>query len=76
MTLPLSTAYPGRELGHFVEHGMDLRHDFFAIYDDGLPVRGAQGQVQDRALFRDVHLLAADPGIKTSLQTGLLRQLQ
>ena len=76
VALPLPIAHPGGEVGHLVEHGVDLGHDIFAVHDDGLPFGGAQGNVQDGPLLRDVDLLAPEHGIDASPQAGLLRQLQ
>src|ERR1700730_17602689 len=33
MTLPLATAHTLGEVGHLVEHGMNLGHDVLAVYD-------------------------------------------
>ena len=64
------------EVGHLVEHGVDLGHNVFAIDDDGCSFRRAQGHVQDRPLLRDVDLLAAKHGVDSRSQARLLGQLQ
>ena len=76
VALPFAAAHPVGEVSHLVEHGMDLRHDVFAIHDDGLPFGGAQGHVQDGPLFRDVDFVPAKHGIDAGPQAGFLRQLQ
>ena len=51
------------EVGHLVEHGVDLGHDVLAVDDDRLPLRGAQGDVQHGAVLGDVDLVAAEHGV-------------
>ena len=63
------------EAGHPVEHGVDLGHDVFAVDDDRLALRGAQGHVQDGAIFGDVDLLAAKHGVDPRSQARFLGQL-
>ncbi len=76
VALPLPAAHPVGEIGHLIENGMDLGHHVLAIHDDGLPLGGAQGHVQDGPLFGDVDLLAPEHGIDSGPQAGFLRQLQ
>ena len=64
------------ELGHLVEHGVDLRHDVLAVDDDRRALRRAQRHVQDRAVLGDVDLLAAEHGVDPRAQAGFLGQLQ
>ena len=64
------------EVGHLVEHGVDLGHDVLAIDDDGCSSRRAQRHVQDGAVLGDVDLLAAEHGVDPRAQAGFLRQLQ
>ncbi len=64
------------EVGHLVEHGVDLGHHVLAVDDDRCAARRAQGHVQDGAVFRDVDLVAAEHGVDPRAQAGFLRQLQ
>ncbi len=64
------------EIGHLVQHGVNLRHNIFALERNGLAFGGAQGHVQDGALLGDVDLLSPEHGIDVRPQTGFLRQLQ
>ena len=64
------------EVGHLVEHGVDLGHDVLAVHDDGRASRRAQGHVQDGPVLRDVDLLAAEHGVDPRAQAGFLGQLQ
>src|SRR5215470_4809685 len=63
------------ELGHLVEHGMNLRHDVLAVDDDGRASRRPQRHVQDRAIFRDVDFLAPEHRVDSFAQPGLLGEL-
>ena len=65
-----------REVGHLVEHGMDLRHDVLAVDDDRAPVGRAQGDVQDGPLLGDVDLLAAEHGVDARREARLLGQIE
>ncbi len=76
VALPRAAAHAVREVGHLVEHGVDLRHDVLAVHDDRRAARGAQGHVQDGAVLRDVDLLAAEHGVDALAQAGFLGQLQ
>ena len=64
------------EVGHAIEHGVDLGHDVFAVDQDRLTSRSAQGHVQDGAVLGDVDLLAAKHGVDASFQARFLGQLQ
>jgi len=75
MAFPRSAPHPIAEIGHLVEHSMDCGHHILTIYDDGCSTRGAQGDMQDRSLFRDIDLLAPEHGIDSRLQTGFFGQL-
>ena len=55
---------------------MHLGHHVLAVHDDGLPLGGAQGHVQDGPLLGDVDLLPPKHGIDSGPQAGFLRQLQ
>src|SRR5262245_36145361 len=62
------------EGGDLVEDGVDARHDVLAIDRDGGAVRRTQRDVQDRAILRDVALLAAKHGVDSLAHPGLLGQ--
>ena len=64
------------EAGHFVEHRVDFRHDVPAVHNNGSPLRRAQGDVQHRAVFRNVDLVAPEHGINGRPQAGFLRQFK
>ena len=76
VALPGAAADPVGEVGHLVEHGVDLGHHVLAIDDDRCPSRRAQRHVQDGAVLRDVDLLAPEHGVDPGAQAGFLRQLQ
>src|SRR5580704_15342793 len=68
VTLPLAAPYAIGEVGHAVEHGMNLWNDVLAIYYDGGASRRAQGYVQNCSLFRDVDFFAAKHGVDALLK--------
>ena len=76
VALPRAAADPVGEVGHLVEHGVDLGHHVLAVHDDGCPSRRAQRHVQDGTVLRDVDLLAPKHGVDPRAQAGFLRQLQ
>ena len=76
VALPRAAADAVGEVGHLVEHGVDLRHHVLAVDDDGCSSRRAQGHVQDGPVFRDVDLLAPEHGVDALAQAGFLGQLQ
>jgi len=76
MAFPRTAPHPIAEIGHLVEHSMDSGHHILTVYDDGCSTRGAQSNMQDRSLFRDIDLLAAEHGIDSRLQTGFFRKLK
>ena len=55
---------------------MHLRNDVHAIGEDLLTFGGAQRDMQNRALFGDVDLVAREHGVDVLAQAGLLRQLK
>ena len=46
--------------GHFVQHGVHVRHDVVAVHEDLLIPRCAQRYVQHGAVFGDVDLISAE----------------
>ena len=44
VALPLPAAHPVGEIGHLVEHGVDLGHDVVAVHDDRLSLRRRAGR--------------------------------
>jgi hypothetical protein len=55
VAFPRAGPHAVRELGHLVEHGMNLRNH---VLYNGSVFRRTKGHVQDRAFFRDVDLLS------------------
>jgi len=75
MTFPHSAKHPIAEISHLVEHSVDGGHYVLTVYDDGTSLWGAQGDMQDRSLFRNVDLLAPKHRIDSRLQTGFFGKL-
>ena len=75
VAFPLAAADAIGEVGHLVEHGVDLRHDVLAVDDDGRAFRRAKGHMQDGAIFRDVDFLAAKHRVDPGAQPGLFGEL-
>ena len=75
VALPLTAADPIGEVGHLVEHGVDLRHHVLAVDDDGYPFRRTQCHVQDGAIFGDVDFLAAKHRVDPGAQPGSFGEL-
>ena len=76
VAFPFAAADAVGEVGHLVEHGVNLRHDVLAVDDDGCALRRPQGHVQHGAVFGDVDFLAAEHGVDPRAQPGFLGQLQ
>ena len=75
VALPLAGAYTVAELRHPLEYGVHLGNDIHAVHDDGGPFWCAQGDVQHRAILRDVDLLSPEHGVDTRAQPGFFSQL-
>jgi hypothetical protein len=76
VALPGAAADPLGEIRHLVENGMDLGHHVLTVVYDRSPARRAQGDVQDRAVLRDVDPLAPEHGIDATPQPRLAGELQ
>ena len=80
VAFPLAAADTVGEVGHLVEHGVNLRHDVLAVDDDGCASWRTQRHVQDGAIFRDVDFLASkhrvDPGAQPGLFGEVNKQLE
>ena len=63
VTGPTAAAHASRKTRHAVEHRVDVWHDVSAIDEDAFARRRAQRDMQDRALFGSVDLVAAEHGI-------------
>ena len=63
------------EVGHAVEDGVDLGDDVLAIDDDRGVARGAQGDVEDGAVFGDVDLLAGEHGVDALARLRLVGEV-
>ena len=75
MALPFAASDAVAEIGHLVQHGVHLGHDVLAVHDDGGGPRRAEGDVQDRAVFRDVDPVAAEHGVDAIAQAAFPGQL-
>ena len=75
MAFPFAAADVIGELGHLVEHAMNLRHDILAVDHDGAAFRRTQRNMQDRSFLRDVDFLATKHGVDSFAQAGLLGEL-
>ncbi len=75
MAFPFAVADAIGKFRHFVEHGVNFRHDVLSIHEDACPFRCAQSDVQDGAVFRDVDFLATEHGCDPPAQIGFLGQL-
>ena len=76
VALPFAAADAVGEGRHLVEDGVDLGHDVLAVDHDRRAARRAQRDVQDRAILRDVDLLAAEHRVDARAQAGFLRELE
>jgi hypothetical protein len=64
------------EGGHLVEDIVDGGDYVFAVDDDGLGLRGAEGDVKDGAILGGVDLLAGKHGFAVLGEPGLLGELE
>ena len=62
------------EVGHAVEHGVDLLHDIDAVHHERGRAGHAQGDMQYGAVLRDVDALSGEHRGGTLGQAGLLGQ--
>ena len=74
--LPRAAAHLVGEVGHLVQHRVNLGHHVLAINNNALVLWGAQGHVQHRPLLCHVDLLAPEHGLDALLQPRRLCQLQ
>ena len=72
---PLAAADAVGEIGHFVQHGVDLGDDVFAVDQDRGAARRPQGDVEHGPAFGDVDFVAAKHGIDPLAQGRLVGQL-
>ena len=72
MAFPGAAAHAIREVGHAVEHRVDLGHHVHAVDYDRCAARRAQRDVEDGAVLRDVDLLAGEHGVDAGAQAGCL----
>ena len=73
---PLAGADAIAKRCHFVEDLVDRGDDVFAIDDNLLAARRAQGGVQNGAVLRDIDLVATEHGIDPFAQTALSGQTE
>ena len=69
---PGPAAHAIREVGHPVQHGMNLGHDVLAVNEDRGAARCTQRYVQYGSVLRDVDLLAPEHVVDAGAQTALL----
>src|SRR6266516_4863914 len=72
MALPFAGAHAVREGGHAVEHLVHLFHDVDAVDNDRLPLRHAQGDVEDGPVLGDVDPLSSEHGVPPLREPALL----
>jgi hypothetical protein len=75
VTGPLPRADGVREPRHPIEDSVDLGHDVRAVDHDRGPGWGAQRNVEDGAVLRDVDVLAGEHRADALTETGLLGKL-
>ena len=75
VALPVAAAHSVGEVGHLVEHRVNLGHDVLAVDYDRRAARRAQRDVQHGAVFGDVDLVAAEHRVDALAQPALLGQL-
>ena len=76
IAFPFAGADFVRENGHLVEHVMDVFDDVLPVDDELRVLRGAEGGVEDGAVFRLVDVDAVEHVFDGVLQAGLFGQLQ
>ena len=75
VALPRAAPDAVGEVGHLVEHGMDLGHNVLAVHNDGGVLGRSQGDVQDGAVLGEVDLVPAEHRVNALAQAGLRGQL-
>jgi hypothetical protein len=75
VTFPRAASHAVGEVGHLVENGVDLRDNVLAINNDRCPFRCAQSYMQNRAVFRDVDLVAPKHCVDPPAQSRFLGEL-
>ncbi len=76
MTRPGAIANARGKLRHPIEDVVNLRHDVFAVDHDRSSARCAQSDVQHRALFGDVDLVAAKHRVDSRAELSVLGQCE
>src|SRR5258708_10915431 len=76
VAFPFATAHTLGEVGHPVEHCMNFGHDVLSVNNDRFILRSPESHVQNRPLLGDVDFLAAEHGINSLSQAGLLGELE
>src|SRR5262245_51964411 len=72
VTLPLPAADPITEIGHLVEHRVNLGHYVLPVDVDDGSLWSTQGHVQNGAIFGGIDALATEHGFDARLQPSLL----
>ena len=76
VAFPFAAAHAVGESGHLVQHRVYFADNVLAVDLDLRRLGGAQGDVQHRAAFGDVDLLAAEHGVAPALHAALPGQLE
>ena len=72
---PGAASNPVAEIAHAIQHAMDVRDHIVPVDDDRRRGRRAQRHVQDRAIFGDVDLVAAEHRVDPPTQIRFIREL-
>ena len=72
---PLAAANLLRENGHPVKHGVHLGHNIDSVNENLFTPGGAQGDVKNSPILRDVDLLAAEHGLNAFTEAALLGEI-
>jgi len=73
--LPGAAADAVGQIGHLIEHGVDLGYDVLPINGDGCTFRRAQGHVQHGASFRNVDFFASNIASIRARRSDFIGQL-
>jgi hypothetical protein len=75
VTLPGAAPYTVGEVGHFVEHIVNIGHDIMTVNNDRCLSWRAQRYVKHGPILGTIDFLASEHGVDPRPQTGLFRQL-
>ena len=75
VSFPMAVTDTPRKIGHFIEHGMDLRYDVLAVHRNRFALRRTKRDMQNGPIFGHIDLFAPEHGVDPRAQAGLLRQI-